>query len=364
MQGKSLLPRLAKIVGKENIAIFAWFGLQGGKTEWQGFPVYPGGMQAYGVDMIGYYAKDWQADVVITLIDIWTQKGVAEKVAPAAWWPWFPVDGEPLAMLVRQVLDESKTARPLVYSKWGLEIMQDSGYGAEYVPHGVEPSTYYILPEKDVLAFRQQIFPDCDHLTTMVAANKGAEMRKAFDVQLRAWALFAQDKPNARLYVHTEPSGKFGGPDLRAMADMFGIADKVWFSDSQQYWLGYPEEYLCLMYNASDVYLGASKSEGFGIPLLEAQACGCPVIASDFSSMSELVYWGELVKPRDLVYAFTGTFWSWPDVDGIEHALQELYDRQEGARWPLEDRKEAQDWAHDLYGWDRVVERYWKPLFG
>jgi glycosyltransferase involved in cell wall biosynthesis len=365
VQGKSLLPRLAalpEVGGRENVGIFAWFGLQGGIMEWDGFKVYPGGSHPYGVDMVGHYASDFSADVVITLIDIWTQQGVAEAVAPAAWWPWFPVDGRPLAAMVRRVLLEAPTARPLLYSHWGQEVMLEAGFGSEYVPHGIEPDVFRILPEEEVRRFRGKVFPGCDHLTVMVSANKGADMRKAFDVQLRAWALFAEDKPGARMYIHTEPTSRYGGPDLRTMAEMFGILDKVWFADSRQYWMGYPPEYLALLYNAADVYLGASKSEGFGIPLLEAQACGCPVIATDFSSMSELVYWGELVRPRDLVYAFTGTFWAWPDVDDVQRALEELYEQQRGMRWGDEYRKDAEFWAHKHFGWDTVVAEYWAPL--
>lgn len=367
VQGKALLPRLAALPavgGRENVAVFAWFGLQGGQMMHDGFRVYPGGVHPYGLDMIGYYAKDFKADVVITLIDLWTQKGVEQSVAPAGWWPWFPVDGQPLAQIMRTVLDESPTARPLVYSRWGCEVMAQAGYAAEYVPHGIEPEVFRVLPDAEVLKFRAQIFPGCEHLAVMVAANKGADMRKAFDVQLRAWAMFAQDKPGARLYIHTEPTGKYGGPDLRNMAEMFGILERVWFADSQQYWVGYPPEYLALLYNAADVYLGATKAEGFGIPLVEAQACGCPVIATDYSSMPELVYWGKLVKPRDLVYAFTGTFWSWPDVDGVHAALEELYAEQAGERWLLERRRNVSAWAHETYGWDAVVAGYWAGLFG
>ncbi len=34
---------------------------------------------------------------------------------------------------------------------------------------------------------------------------------------------------------------------------------------------------------------GASKGEGFGIPIIEAQSCGCPVIVTDFSAIYQTV---------------------------------------------------------------------------
>lgn len=43
------------------------------------------------------------------------------------------------------------------------------------------------------------------------------------------------------------------------------------------------------LYNLAKVYVQASFAEGFGLPVLEAMACGCPVIASNASSLPELV---------------------------------------------------------------------------
>lgn len=43
------------------------------------------------------------------------------------------------------------------------------------------------------------------------------------------------------------------------------------------------------IYNLASIYLQASFAEGFGLPILEAMACGCPVIASNISSLPELV---------------------------------------------------------------------------
>lgn len=43
------------------------------------------------------------------------------------------------------------------------------------------------------------------------------------------------------------------------------------------------------LYNASDLILNASLYEGFGLPVLEAMACGCPVISSNAASLPEVV---------------------------------------------------------------------------
>jgi len=48
------------------------------------------------------------------------------------------------------------------------------------------------------------------------------------------------------------------------------------------------EEELVALYNLADCYMYPSRYEGFGLPILEAQACGCPVITSTVSSCPEI----------------------------------------------------------------------------
>jgi glycosyltransferase involved in cell wall biosynthesis len=62
-----------------------------------------------------------------------------------------------------------------------------------------------------------------------------------------------------------------------------------------------PENDLPLFYSASELFVYPSLYEGFGLPLLEAMACGTPVITSNVSSMPEVVgNAGIMVDPRDV----------------------------------------------------------------
>ncbi len=64
---------------------------------------------------------------------------------------------------------------------------------------------------------------------------------------------------------------------------------------------GIPNEELVYLYNAAKLFAFPSRYEGFGLPPLEAMACGTPVVASNVSSLPEVV--GDaalLVNPEDV----------------------------------------------------------------
>ncbi len=366
VQGRSLLPRLAtlpEIGGVQNIAMFAWYGLQGGVHEVGGIRCYPQGGDPYGNDVIGAHCRDFGANVLISLIDVWVMQETAKKVAPALWCPWLPIDHDPVP---QKVLDSLAGAHlPLTYSRWGQALLAAAGVANEYIPHGIEPTVFRVIDDAEALrSFRKEILFDASHLTVMVAANKGFPDRKAFQVQLRAWARFAKDKPGAKLYIHSEPTAMYGGLDFPALLANLGIAEKTIFPDRYQYFRGLPPEYLAMVYNNADVYLGASMSEGFGIPLIEAQACGAPVITTDFSAMPELVRWGYAIAPVDMMWTPLNSWQAWPDVAGIWEALETLYARwhYNGDAWSLAERLKASHAIHNEYSWDTIVRDNWTPL--
>ena len=186
VQGRSLLPRLAELPevgGRDNIAMFAWYGLQGGVHNVEGFRVYPAGVDPYGNDIIGAHARDFVANVVITLIDVWVLQQTAQKVAPAKWLPYLPIDHDPVPQRFLGAL-QSAPAADLQQGRASVCWRQRAW--RIIIPHGISRRLYRVNPDADqVQAFRQEK-RGVDHLTVMVAANKGLPDRKAFQVQLRA----------------------------------------------------------------------------------------------------------------------------------------------------------------------------------
>lgn len=350
--------------GRQNIAQFAWYGLDGGVHHVDGFRVYPKFDDPYGNDVIGAHTKHFGANIVITLIDIWVMRGTANSIAPALWLPWLPIDHDPIPEEFFRSL--TGAYRPLTYAKWGHQMLTKAGMENTYIPHGIDTSVFKVLaPREQILKFKRELtgIEDC-HLSVIVAANKGFPDRKWFQGQLEAWRDFAADKPEARVYLHTLPNQAYGGVNFEKLAAQLGMRGKLIFPNPYMYRLGYPPEYLTMVYNAADVLMAAAMSEGFGIPIIEAQACGCPVVTTNFSAMPELVRWGHLVDVADLQLTGMMSYQAWPSKKSMLDKLQRLYEAWDmcGRDWPMSKRLSTSKQIHAEYDWDVIVRDQWGPL--
>jgi glycosyltransferase involved in cell wall biosynthesis/SAM-dependent methyltransferase len=104
---------------------------------------------------------------------------------------------------------------------------------------------------------------------------------KNCDGLLRAWALARAELKGRQLaIVGAGRDEKYVGA-LHALAAELGIAADVVFVG------GVPLEETVCFYQAADAFVYPSFNETFGLPILEAMACGCPVVTSDTSAMPE-----------------------------------------------------------------------------
>lgn len=371
VQAGSLLPRLAELPefgGRHNIAQHAWYGLHGLTLNYNGFQIYPGFDDPYGNDVMAAHCAHFGANLFVSLIDVWVLQQPAEKVAPALFCPWLPIDHDPIP---EQFLTALKGAHlPLTYAKWGHQMLTDAGVPNEYIPHGIETSIYKVLEDREeVRKFKKWLTGDEEtFLCSMVAANKGFPDRKWFQGQLEVFRDFekqvAADGKSTKLYIHTLATANHGGIPFDVLIRRLGLEGKVIFPHPYKYRLGYPPEHLAMMYNASDVLLSVSMSEGFGIPIVEAQACGTPVLATNFSAMPELVRSGYLVDVADRVLTGMMSYQALPSKSSMRDKLELVYEQwvDAGKEWPMSLRKHTERQIHDEFDWDTIVRNQWAPM--
>jgi glycosyltransferase involved in cell wall biosynthesis len=357
-QVAQLLPRF-RALGHE-VAIHAWYGLEGGALNWDGAPVYPKYRHGYGVDIVGAHAANFKADMVLTLIDAWVLE--AGMTGPIPFVPWFPIDMEPIPPPVLNVVKDS--FQPIVYSRFGERMARNAGLDVRYVPHGIDTRTFAPRPQQEARA--RVGWPADKFIIGMVAANKGTPSRKSYPQQLEAFARFAARHDDALLYLHTNKgtTDGMGGVNLPELCDFLGITRRVLWVDEYPQIMGVPDSAMADLYSAMDVLLSVSMGEGFGIPIIESQSCGTPVIVGDWTSMGELGVSGWKIAKEDAEPWWTplAAYQYLPHIGAIARALEEAhtwrYSRNE------QERNFYGNLARDTglrYDADYVARYYWRP---
>jgi len=289
----------------------------------------------------------------MTLLDVWVLQ--PERVAPMNALCWTPVDHEPATPLQQQFFDQSG-AIPLAMSRFGEE--QLAQFAPLYCPHAVDCSVY---KPRDRARIRKQVgLPDDAFVVGMIAANKGRPSRKGFQQAFEAFRLFREKHDDAYLYLHTVMDPKYSeGEALGLMIESLGIPKSA-VRMADQYAMmfdPYPNEAMSWIYSTLDVVLNPAMGEGFGLPVLEAQACGTPVIVTDFSAMREVCGAGWKVGCRPY-WSYQRSWMAQPDVMDILSALDDCYGMPRAKQKAL--AKQAREHAQ-TYDVQRVLKTNMLP---
>src|SRR5690606_3217465 len=88
--------------------------------------------------------------------------------------------------------------------------------------------------------------------------------------------------------------------------EIFATVEALGISDAVRHLSGVDDRSLAHLYHAAGLLALPSHYEGFGLPLLEAMHCGCPVVCSDRGSLREVAGEAALLLPPDDVSAWSG----------------------------------------------------------
>lgn len=340
-----------------NQAVSCFYGLQGQPIEWEGIKMFPQMNNPWGSDSMYFHGQEWGADVIITLQDVWTLDPQFLSKIPHLL-SWVPIDKSPAPPPTLQNL--KYCYKVLSMSQFGKKELQEAGYSSTLILEGVD--TNELRPVDKAQCKSDFKIPSDAFVFGMIAANKENPPRKGYQEAMEAFKLFHDKHPEAMLFFTTQQVSPQGFP-IQGFAKYLGIADRCLMMGDYKAAMGLTREDINKQYNAFDVLLHPSQTEGFGLCIVEAQSCGVPVVIQNSQSMPELIIegktgWGAKTASK----RFTNDL-SWVNVADV----QSVYETMEKAYKAVkEDRegtsKACRDWVKKEYDIDKLVRTSWVPM--
>jgi D-inositol-3-phosphate glycosyltransferase len=303
------------------------------------YPVYPcvqphdGGRDGWGLGRLPRMVARLKPDVVVLLNDPWNVPGylkaleqLPEGTARPPIVGWLAVDaknqaGEPLNDL----------ARVVTWTRFAADELRGGGYRGEcsIVPLGVDLDVFY---PRDRAGARATVLPAGVPQDAFVVGVVGRnQLRKRLDLTIQYFAEWVRprQRDDAYLYLHVAPTGD-SGCDVRSLVRYYGLHGRVVVAEPH---IGHgdPTSRLPLLYSSFDAYLTTTQGEGWGLPCLEAMACGVPCVVPDWSALGDWTEGAALKVPcsgtaltaplNALAYTIGGI----ADREGTVRALERLY---------------------------------------
>ena len=330
-----------------------------------------------GQTRIGPMLAHVQPNVLLTLHDYddldWfptVYLDACRQVGRSIPWIWYtPVDGAPFQSRHAAVFRDLVT-RCVTTSKYGQRLIQAAVpiLDVPVVYHGVDCATFMPMEREIREELRKGLGLEGKFVVLSVGVN---QLRKQYGTLLEAFAVFRRGKEDdVRLCLHTDPLANYGY-DIRAIAQSFGFADELVFTNPQAHPGGIYTDQMPFVYNLGDVAVFPHCGEGFGLCHLEAMACGVPVIAHGVTATPEILRDGAgILVPTEQVPSSTGEGMVdlelyFPNMDRAKRrpmvsvsklveAMETLYADPEARRtMALAGRKVAQE-----FPWTKVAERF------
>lgn len=350
------------------------------------------GSAQFGEWIFEHVCLDFMPDIVCDIRDFWMLE-FAERspFRPHFKWALMPtVDARPQA---RQWVATYSTADAcFTYSDWAGGILEDqSGGRINYLgsaPPSAHPA-YKPVEDKDAHKSRFGISPDTKIIGTVMRNQR----RKLYPDLFAAFRKFldkSKDK-NVMLYCHTSyPDLGWDIPELLLEHD---LASKVLFTyicpETKQPFPslfkgaiiqspftgkwgctlsnvknGATYEQLSDIVNLFDLYTQYANCEGFGLPYVEAAACGIPVCGTDYSAMESEIrkLEGYPIKPKALYKELeTGCLRAVPDNDVAADYFAEFFsksdeERKEMGRKTRENFEKHFQWHMSGNQWEKYFD--------
>jgi len=337
--------------------ITCYYGLHtGGSLRIAGVRVLPVTEHNWGEYSVKHYLEKFNIDLPILASDFWPFRWFAEL--PNSLF-YGPIDSYDYTEEDKETMQLYSYFIPC--SKFGAKVYRKvtKREPFEIIPHGVDTKIFKPYPKSEC----RKLFnlPQDKFIIGIVSANSDPEPRKGWDDIFYAISQFLkkhrEERKNLLVFAYTKPTDT-RGYNLVKMAKKLGLKKNVVFPEHLAQTVGLPDFEMAKLYSSFDLLLNASRREGFCLPVLEAQACGVPVIASNSSALPELVKGhGWLVKMGDIVFVPRG--WKCRKVD-----REDLIEKLEDAYFSPEKRAKFSRKGREFalqFDWEKLFKEKWIP---
>ena len=205
---------------------------------------------------------------------------------------WLTIATEQSVRKARKVIAVSEATRLDVLEYYGVEPEK-----VITVHHGVHEQ-FKPLPPETVKAVKQQYLLDRPYILCVGTLQR----RKNIPRLLQAFSVLKQKYHMPHMLVLVgQKYADFPENEIFSTLDRLSLQQDV-------IWTGYVEsDDMPLLMNGADLFVFPSLYEGFGMPVLEAMACGVPVACSNTSSLPEVIEESGLTFDPSRVESITDT---------------------------------------------------------
>lgn len=273
----------------------------------------------------------WDCDLVISLSELVQVSSLVDSPKPpSSWVHWLPVTSSE----IRGAFTERVGRVPniVAMSKFGRGVLESAPYlrKVPVIPHAVDMSVFRSPGPGERRSWRRDMgFSETEVVFLFVGTNTS---RKKIGVLLEAFSkMFRECGVPVGLVLKTSWKGSV---DIREKAAQLGITVpetmslRVISDDLNSL-------DMAKLYGASDCFVTAAAGEGFGIPLVEAKACGMPFIAGRNSVFPEFAGPEDslvsCVEEENPLYDGTVVWWP-PQVDKLALAMREFVQNIRGGQ--------------------------------